>query len=102
MDGQFEPLCGDLAEMAIQLDTVSNNEHIPEIERQIRTLKEQTRAIYCTLPFQKIPHHLIIEMLCAANYWRTYVSMQGRDLTDNESMHTAYGPDHELPQALLP
>ena len=32
MDGQFEPLCGDLAEMGIQLNTVSNDEHIPEIE----------------------------------------------------------------------
>ena len=40
MDGQFEPLRGDLAEMGIQLNTVSNDEHIPEIERQIRTLKE--------------------------------------------------------------
>ena len=57
MDGQFEPLCGDLAEMGIQLNTVSNDEHIPEIEHQIRTLKEQTRAIYCTLPFRKIPPH---------------------------------------------
>ena len=69
MDGQFEPLCGDLAEMGIQLNTVSNSEHVPEIERQIRTLKEQTRVIYCTLPFRKIPRHLIIEMLYAANYW---------------------------------
>ena len=51
MDGQFEPLRGDLAEMGIQLNTVSNDEHIPEIECQIRTLKERTRAIYCTLPF---------------------------------------------------
>ena len=57
MDGQFEPLRGDLAKMGIQLNTVSNDEHIPEIEHQIRTLKEQTRAIYCTLPFRKIPPH---------------------------------------------
>ena len=42
MDGQFEPLCRDLAEMGIQLNTVSNDEHIPEIEHQIRTLKERT------------------------------------------------------------
>ena len=40
MDGQFEPLLGDLAEMGLQLNTVSNDEHVPEIERQIRTLKE--------------------------------------------------------------
>ena len=69
MDGQFEQLCGDLAEMGIQLNTVSNDEHVPEIEHQIRTLKEETRAIYCTLPFRKVPRCLIIEILYAANYW---------------------------------
>ena len=35
MDGQFEPLHRDLAEMGIQLNTVSNDEHVPEIECQI-------------------------------------------------------------------
>ena len=40
MDGQFEPQCRDLAEMGIQLNTVSNDEHVPKIEQQIRTLKE--------------------------------------------------------------
>ena len=69
MDGQFEPLCGNLANMGLQLNTMSNDEHVPEIEWQIRTLKERTRGIYCTLPFRKIPRRLIIEMLYAANYW---------------------------------
>ena len=63
--------------MGIQLNTVSNDEHVPEIERQIQTLKEQTRAIYCTLPFHKIPHHLIIEMLYAANYWLNMFPRKG-------------------------
>ena len=69
MDGQLEQLHGDLADMGIQLNTVSNDEHVPEIERQIRTLKERTRGIYCNLPFRKIPRCLIIEMLYVANYW---------------------------------
>ena len=77
MDGQFEPLRGDLADLGIQLNTVSNNEHVPEIERQIRTLKERTRAIYCTLPFRKMPHRLIIEMLYAANYWLNMFPRKG-------------------------
>ena len=77
MDGQFEPLRGDLAEMGLQLNTVSNDEHVPEIERQIRTLKERTRAIYCTLPFCKIPRRLTIEMLYAANYWLNMFPRKG-------------------------
>ena len=36
MDGQFEPLRGDLAEMGIQLNTVSNDKHVTEIECQIQ------------------------------------------------------------------
>ena len=68
MDGQFEPLRGNLAELGILLNTASNDEHVPEIERQIRTVKERTRAIYCTLPFNKMPRRLIIEMVYAANY----------------------------------
>ena len=77
MDGQFKPLRGDLAEMGIQLNTVSNDEHVPEIERQIRALKEQTRAIYCTLPFRKVPCRLIIEMIYAANYWLSMFPRKG-------------------------
>ena len=69
MDGQFEPLRGNLAELGILLNTASNDEHVPEIERQICTVKERTQGIYCTLPFQKMPRRLIIEMVYAANYW---------------------------------
>ena len=57
---------------------MSNNEHIPKIERQIGTLKEQTRAIYCTLPFHNIPRCLIIKMLYAANYWLNMFPRKGR------------------------
>ena len=77
MDGQLEQLHGDLADMGIQLNTVSNDEHVPEIERQIRTLKERTRGIYCTLPFHKIPRCLIIEMLYVANYWLNMFPRKG-------------------------
>jgi hypothetical protein len=40
MDGQFESIRGDLAEMNISLNVVSNDEHVPEIERHICTIKE--------------------------------------------------------------
>ena len=77
MDGQFEPLRGNLAELGILLNTASNDEHVPEIERQIRTVKERTRAIYCTLPFKKMPRRLIIEMVYAANYWLNMFPRKG-------------------------
>ena len=77
MDGQFEPLRGKLAELGIILNTTSNDEHVPEIERQIHTVKERTRAIYCTLPFKKMPRRLIIEMVYAASYWLNMFPRKG-------------------------
>ena len=42
MDSRFENLWGDLTDMKIGLSTVSKNEHVPAIERHIRTIKERT------------------------------------------------------------
>jgi hypothetical protein len=55
MDGQFEPLHGDLADLQLTLNTVSNDEHIPEVERHICTVKERTRCMYNTLPLKCLP-----------------------------------------------
>ena len=69
MDGQFEPIHGDLSSLGITLNTVANDEHVPEVERYIRTLKEQTHATYNMLPFKQMPSRLIIEMVYTANLW---------------------------------
>ena len=69
MDGQFENLRGALADMQIALNTASNDEHVPEIERHIRTTKERVRSVYNTLPFTKLPPRLIIEMVSATTFW---------------------------------
>jgi hypothetical protein len=65
-DGQFEPLRAELADLQINLNTVSNDEHVPEIERHIRTVKECVRAIYNTVPFKEMPPRLIVEMATPA------------------------------------
>jgi hypothetical protein len=68
MDGQFEPLHGDLTNLQLTLNTVSNN--VPEVERHIRTLKERNRCIYNTLPFKHLPTQMIIEMVSYSTFWR--------------------------------
>ena len=92
MDGQFEPLRGNLAELGILLNTASNDEHVPEIERQIRTVKERTRAIYCTLPFNKMPRRLIIEMVLLAQH----VSQKRGHIKNPKSSCTPHGTVMEL------
>ena len=62
MDGEFGHLRGELASMGVTLNETSRDEHVGEIEQFIRTIKEQMRAIYNTLPFCKIPARLVAEM----------------------------------------
>ena len=64
LDGQFEMPRSDLAEMQrITLNTVSNGEHVPDIERHIHKVKDRARCVYNTLPFKRMPAQITIEMV---------------------------------------
>ena len=69
MDGEFVPLRGGLAELGITLNETSRDEHVGDIERYIRTIKERMRSIYNTMPFHKVPARLVIEMAKTAVFW---------------------------------
>jgi hypothetical protein len=69
VDGQFEPLRGQLAAMGITLNKCSREEHVPVAERRIRTLKERCRSICSTLPFKKLPAMLVVQMVSTCNFW---------------------------------
>jgi hypothetical protein len=69
MDGEFEAMRGDLADLGIALNEAARDEHVGEIERFIRTLKERMRAIYNSLPFTNMPPRIVIEMAKHAVYW---------------------------------
>ena len=69
MDGEFVHLRGELASMGVTLNDTSRDEHVGDVERFIRTIKERMRAIYNTLPFQKVPARLIVEMGKASVFW---------------------------------
>ena len=47
--------------MGIILNITSHDEHVPEIERYIKTVKERVWAILNTLPFKPYPNRLIME-----------------------------------------
>jgi hypothetical protein len=69
VDGQFEPVRGELAGLGMVVNCVSRDEHVPEIERHIRTIKERTRCIYNQLTFKKTPARITIEMVYSSNFW---------------------------------
>ena len=77
MDGEFVPLCGDLAELGLRLNETSRDEHVGDIEQYICTVKGRMWAIYNTLPFQKIPAQLDIEMAKTAVFWLNAFPMMG-------------------------
>jgi hypothetical protein len=68
-DGKFEVLRGTLATAGAGLNVCSHDEHVPEIERFIRTLKEWTRCMYNSVPFQRNPILMIKEMVTACVFW---------------------------------
>ena len=69
MDGQFQCLENHLSEEGITLNMCSKNEHVGEIERMIRTIKDRVRGIYATLDFIKIPGRLITELVYFCIFW---------------------------------
>ena len=48
--------------LGVTLNEMLQDEHVGNIERYIRTVKEHMEAIYNTLPFNKIPARLVVEM----------------------------------------
>lgn len=57
-DGEFKPL-KDLIESELfggpTMNLTSANEHVPEIERKIRVIKERLRAIIYSMPVNAVP-----------------------------------------------
>lgn len=69
MDYEFEHLRPDFHELGIELNTSSNDEHVPDIERYIRTVKERTRSTYNMLPYKRIPAIMLSELVQSSVYW---------------------------------
>jgi hypothetical protein len=57
-EGGLKPLIDWLGALKIRLNVTAAGEHVPEVERAIRELKERCRAILSTLPF-KLPRALM-------------------------------------------
>ena len=69
MDNEFQCLEGELRAMGVMLNCVARDEHVPEIERYIRTVKERMRCTYNTVPFQRLPARLVIELGKQSVFW---------------------------------
>jgi hypothetical protein len=69
MDGQFEHLKTKLTGMGITANTTSRDEHVSEIDQEIRMIKEQVRCVLCSLPFKRIPTRMMIKLVYYSVFW---------------------------------
>ena len=76
-DKEFEPMRDKFAEMKIHLNAASDDEHVGDIERFIRTVKERVRATWNTLPFRKIPSRMLIEFVKGSVFWLNAFPLKG-------------------------
>jgi hypothetical protein len=76
-DNQFESMRGDLADLGATVNIVSRDEHVPEIERFNRTIKDRVRAAWNVLPFTYVPPILTIELVYNVVFWRNMFALKG-------------------------
>jgi len=62
-NGQFKHIQQIIEEKCISMNICEANEHVPEIKRYIRTVKERVRSTFATLPFERYPPRLIIKII---------------------------------------
>ena len=67
MDMEFEKLVDLLPSVAI--NTTAAQEHVGEIERKIRVIKERARGTINTLPYLQLPRLMIIELMHFCVMW---------------------------------
>jgi hypothetical protein len=77
LDGGFAALRNDLQLSRIKVNLVAKDEHVPEVERYIRTVKERVRCIWQTLPFQRLPKTMVVSMVGASIFWLNAIPSEG-------------------------
>jgi hypothetical protein len=69
-DSEFECTRGAVAtDLRSELKICGEDEHVPDIERCLRTLKEWTRCTYNVTPFDHFPPRMIIEIVFLSIFW---------------------------------
>jgi len=67
--GQIKCIRDDLECKGIILNITAHDEHVPEVEKYIRTIIERTLATIDTVIFEKYPYQLIVEIIYNTVFW---------------------------------
>ena len=69
MGGAFAGLHDVCNQLQITLNTTSRDEHVGDVERYIRTVKERMRGISNTIPFKRLTRNMVMELAKPVVYW---------------------------------
>lgn len=83
-DNEFSSVEAWLSDMGKGLSMVVRGQHMPEVERHIRTLKERCQAAFNTLPFNALPSRMAMVLVYAMTF-RLHVFPNARGLTQDIS-----------------
>ena len=64
-DNEFEAIRPDFP----MLNCAAGNEHVPEVERFIRTIKDRVRSTYRMLPYKRVPCTMLIHLTKNSVFW---------------------------------
>jgi hypothetical protein len=67
MDNEFEKFRNLVPILVV--NTTAAKEHVPEVERKIRLIKERGRGILNTVPFKRMPRLMLIELVYHVVLW---------------------------------
>ena len=86
-----------MADINIDLRCVAAQEHVSEVERSIRVIKERFRSVYHRLPFQRMPKLMIrLGVMEAARWLNTFPAKHGiSDTYSPRMIITGKGIDYD-------
>jgi hypothetical protein len=84
VDNEFQVLKEEIETLGVNINVVSKDEHVPEVERQNRVIKERVRAIVQTMPYQKLPKKMRIALIQYVVYWLNNIPKEGQEMSPRE------------------
>ena len=64
----------------VEVNTIAAREHVPEIERRMRTIKERVRSVTSDFPFNPVPMLVLVQTVYTICLWLNAIrSLSGMD-----------------------
>jgi hypothetical protein len=83
-DNEFEAIREDMLELGVEVNMTAKEEHVPEIERQQRVIKERARAVIQTLPYGSMPKKMRIALIQNVIFWLNNIPKAGQDYSPKD------------------